>query len=86
MLSARCFALCPGPAPAFLLLTCNVVSPLHAYVSTRNSAAGALRVEAAGSARYAGSVKVAAYASTTGSAASGGSCSEVRVSPMGIAV
>ena len=36
--------------------------------------------------RYAGDVEVAAYASTNGSAASGGSCSEVRVSLMGIAV
>ena len=77
ILSARFFAPCPAPAPAFLLLTCNVVRTLHAYVSTRRSAAGALGVEAAESARYAVGVEVAAYASTSDSAASGGSCSEV---------
>ena len=44
ILSARFFAPCPAPAPAFLLTTCNVLS--HLYVSTSDSAAGALSVEA----------------------------------------
>ena len=81
--SARFFAPCPVPAPAFLLLTCNVVSTLHAYniVSTRHRAAGALGVEAARSARYAVSVELAAYASTRDIAASGGSCSYMLYGP-----
>ena len=44
ILSARFFVPCPAPAPAFLLTTCNVLSDL--YVSTSDSAAGALSVEA----------------------------------------
>jgi|NorSeaMetagenome_1021524.scaffolds.fasta_scaffold35087_1 hypothetical protein len=53
---------------------------MHAYVGTSNSAAGALSVEAARSARYAGSVEVAAYASTIDSAASSSSLRSVSVS------
>ena len=30
--SAHFFAPCPAPAPAFLFLTCNVLSPLHACI------------------------------------------------------
>ena len=44
---------------------------MHAYVGTSNSAAGALSVEAARSARYAGSVEVASHASTSAAAQQG---------------
>ena len=69
ILSAPIYASFPAPAPAVFLITCNILSPLYDILSTIDSA---LSVEAARTSKFAasaGSVKVAACASTSDSAA-----------------